>query len=137
MRTLVIGDIVSNSRTGATGKIIEQTERWTGRHYTKQVVVDCQGDIKRWCYSSLKIVEDEQPRSLRIIRDILKDGLRNLEDYDIELNVVVTETDLQNAENYRKLDYLEFSHLALIARVKAPEILNELIDIYFNKKVDK
>lgn len=67
------GQRVKNSRTGDTGVFQGFKTDWNGRNDIKKAVVLLQGDTKPkiWALSSCNIVEDEAPRALVSLKELL------------------------------------------------------------------
>ena len=73
MSDYVNGVKVNNTRTGDTGTCQGTKKVWNGRSYTRKVLVLLQGDTKPklWAMSSCNIVEQQAPRALVKLKELV------------------------------------------------------------------
>ncbi len=164
MSDIKIGQKVHNCRTGGEGIVIDFVERWTGRHTTRKLQVkDSYGDVKEWSFSTCKVVEDEAPRALVLLKDLLTRAKKHncLIEEDIArkfnnpegLTTLPTRctvylNDLKNAETFRSLSMSMFGLVITficlernIDRISesfaggTEHFINDLINIYGDRKV--
>ncbi len=164
MSDIKIGQKVHNSRTNANGKVLDIVERWTGRHTTRKLKVETiHGDVKEWSFSTCKVVEEEAPRALVLLKDLLtraeghedhikrdiKSKFNNTLNFcDLATCCNAFNTYLKNAESFRMLSLPNFGLLLTficlernINRISSSfaggteHLTSDLINIYGDRKV--
>ena len=163
MSNIQIGQKVHNSRTNANGKVIDIVDRWTGRHTTRKLKVETiHGDIKEWSFSTCNVIEEEAPRALVLLKDLLTGADKRKGDIkqaikckfnntlsfcDLTSCCNAFGTYLKNAESFKTLSLPNFGLLITfisletnLNRVSADyggglkHFISELINIYGDRK---
>jgi len=163
MSDINIGQKVHNCRTDSTAKVLDIVERWTGRHTTRKLKVETiHGDIKEWSFSTCKVVEEEAPRGLVLLKnllimsdkhkDVIKQEVKSKFNQggsfcDLTGCFNAFNTYLKNAESFRELSLSNFGLLITFVclernlnRISVEyggglnPFINDLLNIYGDRK---